>query len=408
MDNRRTPRAASASSSLRTLVHLRTPLTSLHGATRGAPLRGLTGKGPTYPGRVGPRHPHHGGRWRDDADADLEHLRARRSATCARKSRAAAISSSTERPFIATVAPVGRHERHRPAEQALERSDRTRGHDVEGLGRRAGPRPGRGRRVTWERPSSATTSSRNVVRRSSGSTSVTCTSGRAIASTRPGQPGTGADVAHRGALGDRLAPARPSSGCAAPTVGAPRAGRSARARRLRWRAARCSAPPAAGDRTRTPSVPGRHGGWFHVKRRRSRGQDHHVALGLGALGLRRQAGGGHGVVDDLALERRSSAPARPARRTPCTSAIDVSASATSARRAARHGGRRRRASGASARRSRGRPPAGSAPGAPRAPRRCVRRAGSGRRRRSATLARSPSTSMSRSPSRSAMSRSSSR
>ena len=89
-----------------------------------------------------------------------------------------------------------------PAARPRARSPRRTG------ARRAARRRGRGPPRPLLSPRSAATSSRKVVRRSSGSTRVTVRSGRAIASTRPGQAGTGADVAHRRR---RPGSARPSS-----------------------------------------------------------------------------------------------------------------------------------------------------------------------------------------------------
>ena len=79
-----------------------------------------------------------------------------------------------------------------------QRCHRARGDHRELAGCRAAPRPAPGPPRRRSSPSRSTTSDRKVVRRSSGSTSVTRRSGRRIASTRPGSPAPGADVAHVG------------------------------------------------------------------------------------------------------------------------------------------------------------------------------------------------------------------
>ena len=67
---------------------------------------GLTGKGPTYPCRVRPWHPHHRGRGIHQP-VPTSNTSGSPHRQVARKSRADAISSWIERPFIATSAPVG-------------------------------------------------------------------------------------------------------------------------------------------------------------------------------------------------------------------------------------------------------------------------------------------------------------
>ena len=74
--------------------------------TPGAPL-GIPGKGPTYPGRVGPRHPHHGRGGIEKTGAHLEHLGLATTPLGQEVPMYSAISSRTERPFMATVAPLG-------------------------------------------------------------------------------------------------------------------------------------------------------------------------------------------------------------------------------------------------------------------------------------------------------------
>ena len=122
-----------------------------------------------------------------------------------------------------------------------------------------------------------TTSSRKVVRRSSGSTRVDPRSGRAMASTRPGKPGPGADVAHGGALRHHLAQDRAVEQVPVPQPGGLPRDRSGPGPRRRWPGGRRTPPPGAGARTRTPSRPRRAGrvrgcewsrrsrGSFHVK-----------------------------------------------------------------------------------------------------------------------------------------------
>ena len=122
--------------------------------------------------------------------------------------------------------PGGLDQRHRPVQQPAQRSDGSRRHHVEPsrpCNASARPRT----TSTGSSPSSATTSSRNVVRRSSGSTSVTVQVGSSDGQHQPGQPGTGADVAH-GRVGRDLAgnAARSSPGVD-PTGGEPPADRSA-------------------------------------------------------------------------------------------------------------------------------------------------------------------------------------
>ena len=156
-------------------------------STPGAPL-GTPGKGPTYPGRVGPRHPHHGGGGSTTSGAHARAPRARHSPSASGGRRAAAISSCDRRPFIATSAPAGATSGiDHPSRRSRGATARDGDH-VERRASRAGPRHARGPPRRGSSPSSATTSSRKVVRRSSGSTSVTARSGRAIASTRPGRP----------------------------------------------------------------------------------------------------------------------------------------------------------------------------------------------------------------------------
>ena len=113
---------------------------------------------------------------------------------------ASVISRSALEPFIARTDAAGSAQGQGPAEQPVQRRHRPRGDHVEAGAGREAPRPDRAPPRRCVRPRSATTSSRKVVRRSSGSTSVTRRSGRRIATTRPGQPRTAADVADRGAL----------------------------------------------------------------------------------------------------------------------------------------------------------------------------------------------------------------
>ena len=74
---------------------------------RRAAALGSTGKGPTYPARVGPRHPEHGRRWIHDARAQLEHLGLRAPPGARATARRRRSRRATDRPFIATSAPVG-------------------------------------------------------------------------------------------------------------------------------------------------------------------------------------------------------------------------------------------------------------------------------------------------------------
>ena len=102
-------------------------------------------------------------------------------------SRDSAISEVTDSPFMATKQPCEAtngidHSSRRPsgatAREVTTSKVRTPCNES------ARPRT----TSALDRPNSVTTSDRNVVRRSKGSTSTTMTSGRAMASTRPGRP----------------------------------------------------------------------------------------------------------------------------------------------------------------------------------------------------------------------------
>ena len=225
---------------------------------------------PTYPRRIGPGHP--------DRRRGGESIRRRRAcstsggaqASCRSVAAAATISSWIEDPFIATSAPVRRHQRHRPAQEPLQGSHGPGGDHVERAPtvQLLGPAPDH--LDPAPRPSSATTSSRNVVRRSSGSTSVIRRSGRATASTRPGQAGAGADVADGRIRRAAARPARRSSAGAGPTAAAPRAGRSG-PRTTPSVASSSAYRSASGSRSHREHPPRRlrRGGLFHVKHRPS-------------------------------------------------------------------------------------------------------------------------------------------
>ena len=123
------------------------------------------------------------------------------------KDRALRISSASRAALHGHQSTFGHDQRHRPLEQATQWRHRPRGDHVEpATPCKASARPRT--TSTVSSPRASTTSSRKVVRRSSGSTSVTRRSGRAIARTSPGKPGTRADVADGDACGDDLAQAR--------------------------------------------------------------------------------------------------------------------------------------------------------------------------------------------------------
>ena len=159
----------------------------------------------------------------------------------------------------------------------------------------------------------------SVVRRSSGSTSVTRRSGRRMASTRPGRPAPEPRSHTSAPAREQRRPAPRSSAGAGPTAAAPRAARSARGppRRSASRAAYALGEVEPSSEHPPRRAPAR--GVFHVEQRASRGvrhavrtsrgQHHDVAPRLLALGLRGQAGRRDRVVHDLALERASSGPA---------------------------------------------------------------------------------------------------
>ena len=255
-----------------------------------------------------------------------------------------------------------RHQRHRPAEQPVERRDRARGHDVETLAPVQLLGPAAHDRHAGRAPDRATTSSRNVVRRSSGSTRVTVRSGRAMASTRPGRPAPEPTSHTRAPSGTSLGQHR-----AVEQVPLPQPGHLARADQTPDRA-RVGQPARRTPRQRqsrsdanTPRAASGAGGAVSretTDRSASGRVDHHEPARLDALGLRDQAGCGHRVVDDLPLERGHRVERHRLPDAPCTSAIRSSASASSVWRALRRGGRRCRASAATAPRSRGTQPGG--------------------------------------------------
>ena len=160
-------------------------------------------------------------------------------------------------PFIATRAPVGATS---GIDQPSSRSRGATARDVTTSNVRspcsASARPRT--TSTWSSPRVATTSSRNVVRRSSGSTSVIRRSGRAMASTRPGSR-------PRSRCRTRWPPRGPArQHGAVEQVPLPQAGRlpradQARGPRRRWPAARRTAASGEALRTRTPSATGRGG-----------------------------------------------------------------------------------------------------------------------------------------------------
>ena len=120
-----------------------------------------------------------------------------------RKPRVSAISSWIERPFMATIAPVGRHERHRPPEQALEGGNGTRGDDVERrrpvqvLGTPADDRHVTELQLRHDLVEERRTSQERL---DQGHHEVRTGDGQ----DQTGQTGTGTDVAHRGTLRTRL------------------------------------------------------------------------------------------------------------------------------------------------------------------------------------------------------------
>ena len=161
--------------------------------------------------------------------------------------------------------------------------------------------------VTRSSPRSPTTSSRNVVRRRSGSTRVTVTSGRAMASTSPGRPAPDPMSHTRAPAGTTSASTAQLSRCRSHSRGTSRG--PSRPRTVPGIGQPVGVRLGQGQpaRKRTPPAPPRaRGVLFHVKPWMSLASgrvDHHEPTRLHALGLRDQARRGHGVVDDLPLER---------------------------------------------------------------------------------------------------------
>ena len=179
---------------------------------------------------------------------------------------------------------------------------------------RGHPRPGRPPDV--RQPELGDHLVEEAVRRSSGSSRVTGgPAGDREHDAR--QAGPGADVDDRAPSGTSVGEHRAVQQVPIPEPGTSRGPIRPRGS-PRSPAGRRTARASVSRRMRTPAAPPPGAGLFHVKHRSSgiRRQDHHVAPRLHALGLRRQAGGGHGVVHDLALERRHRRRAPPARRSP--------------------------------------------------------------------------------------------
>ncbi len=126
-----------------------------------------------------------------------------RTGTAPGPAAATSISAPIEEPFIATSAPSGATS---GIDHASSRSRGATAREVTTSKVRSPCRSSARPRSTSTDPSprSATTSSRKVVRRSSGSTRVTRRSGRAMASTSPGSPAPEPEVADDRALGDRV------------------------------------------------------------------------------------------------------------------------------------------------------------------------------------------------------------
>ena len=74
---------------------------------RPARRSGVRARRPTYPGRVGPRHPHHRGGGIEQPAPSSMHLRRTHSATGAGAPRLRDLLVRPSAPFMATIAPVG-------------------------------------------------------------------------------------------------------------------------------------------------------------------------------------------------------------------------------------------------------------------------------------------------------------
>ena len=196
-----------------------------------------------------------------------------------------------------------------PAEQPLQRRHRARRHHVERARRRAAPRPGRAPPRRWSRARARRPPRRGTwYGAAAARPASTRRSGRASASTSPGSPAPDPMSQTRAASRHQL-----GQHGAVEQVPLPEPRHLARADQPAHDAVgrqQVGVPlgqrqPATANTRRAASAARRV---FHVKHRSSRrrqlGQDHDEAARLDALGLRRQAGRGDGVVHDLALERR--------------------------------------------------------------------------------------------------------
>src|SRR5689334_1119005 len=165
---------------------------------------------------------------------------------------------------------------------------------------------------TFDSARSSTTSSRNVVRRSNGSTRVMWQSGRTSARTRPGSPAPEPRSTTVAPSGIRAASPAQLRRCRSQSRGASRGPISPRstpgpASSSAYRWARSKPSPKAPRASAGAGGSGRSGTLtcgLVSRETWSRRKDHHEAARSHALRLRGEAGSGHLVVDDLALERR--------------------------------------------------------------------------------------------------------
>ena len=155
----------------------------------------------------------------------------------------------------------GRHQRHRPAQQPLQRGHGPGGDHVEASAARAAPRPGRGPPRRGRAPSSST----DLLEEGGAAQQRLDQRDREVGPRdrqhQAGQAGAGADVADRRRRRGSARRARRSSAGAGPTAAAPRAGRSGRGppRRSASRSAYRSASGQPLSREHPPRHVGRGG-----------------------------------------------------------------------------------------------------------------------------------------------------
>ena len=305
------------------------------------------------------------------------------------RSRRASLGLPPPHPSAPAATPPGlTNGRHQPASRSSGATARAVTTSTAGMRRGAAPRPAPGRTTTLGRaPSSATPRQEGRAaqqRLDQGHPQVGPDAARAPDPGRPAPVPTSHTARPAGTSSATTAQFSRCRSHSRGTSRGPISPRSTPAVGQQLDVRRRPAASRAPKRSRAAAGGRQPGARFHVKptgrSRRvsaSRRQDDDVALRLDALGLADQAGGGHRVVHDLALERASSARSATGSPVSLTSLARPRGRArVELARRRRRGGRRCRASAGSARRSRGRPPAGSAPAAPRAPRRRARPAAS--------------------------------